>query len=138
MIYLPIAKYLIYLDANYFYSEYMAHVSYIHKYHLNLTMYISQKLHTISRFVSKYKPNLDAFTVKRWPEYTIGGSVVRKLCTDRRTGNFLFVHWITMKTYPEMLYAKWKMFMFYYIFIQKKILFLEKAKNFLFFLFFFL
>lgn len=106
------------------------------EYRLDLKIYISQKSHITSRSVSVYKPNFDAFTVKRWPEYTVGGSVVRKLRTDRRTGNFLFVHWITAKTYLEMLYtirAKWKMFMFYYIFIQKELLFLGKDRKFFYF-----
>lgn len=34
----------------------------------------------------------------------------------------------------DVMHAKWKMFMFYYIFIQKELLFLEKIKNLLFFL----
>jgi hypothetical protein len=32
----------------------------------------------------------------------------------------------------DVMYAKWKMSMFYYIFIQKELLFLKKTKKFLF------
>lgn len=75
--------------------------------------------------------------------YIHSGFVVRKLRTDRRTGNFLFVHWITVKMYLwDVMFARWEMFLFYfiytciYIYMWACILYLYKKNYYIFRTFF--